>query len=191
METSRKPPCTGEMRAARKRSMRTVSRIGWIVLMGTLVGGCGEKLSQAAPDSRIAAAAMSDPLPAADARSENVQLFWQEFRGAVLADDRTALLSRVRFPFTTRGQSDDDPVISHDQPGFWEVYARLMAQDVGLSQPQTVRQLIENHPQPPPIALGGGKTAAVTEDAGEFHAGPLSFEKIGGRWYWVSAFEEE
>ncbi len=76
--------------------MRKVSSIGWVVLMGLLVGGCGEKPSEAARDSRSAAASTPDPAPAADSQSENVQVFWQDFRRAVLTDDRAALLSKDR-----------------------------------------------------------------------------------------------
>lgn len=164
--------------------------IGLSVLVAVFAG-CGKAPSPAHSAPEGAPASPAAQTLAADPRTGTAQAFWSEFRRAVRADDRAKLLALVRFPFTTRGQLDDDPIVPYDQSRFWDVYARLLSQDTGLAmEPETVRQYIEEQEQPPPYALGGGQTEPVGEDAVEFYAGPLTFQKIEGRWYWVSAYEE-
>ncbi len=46
------------------------------------------------------------------AQQQSLQEFWTAFRGAVLAGDKNKIASMYKFPFETKGTSDDDPVRS-------------------------------------------------------------------------------
>jgi len=162
---------------------------GLLLLMVSLVA-CDRQVTSAPTEPVKPAAAQEQTAPAAATQSP--QEFWSEFRVAALADDRAALQKLARFPFVTRGTTDDDSSISHDEVAFAELVAKVFAQDTGLSKGgETVRAYLERHTELPPIAVGGGQSVPVEANAAQFSAGPLNFEKIGDRWYWVSAYLEE
>jgi hypothetical protein len=175
--------------------MRVLAGAGFVAFLVMSLAGCDKAPPQTSVSQESPAATAQVPAaPAAPTLSPQVEppaAFWSRFRTAVLSDDRAALQSMVRFPFKTRGVSDDDPVVSHDQAAFWDIYARVLAQDTGYGQGQTERQHIESNAQLPSEALGDGKTEPVKDDATQFRVGALEFEKSGDKWYWVSAYLEE
>jgi hypothetical protein len=162
---------------------------GLLLLMLTLVS-CDRQVAPVPAAAEKLAATQTQPAPAQATQSP--QQFWSTFRAAVLAGDRPALQEIARFPFVTRGASDDDPTVPHDAATFDALLPQILAQDTGMTKEgETVRDYIERHPDLPPIAAGGGKSAPVEAGAAQFVAGPLTFEKVGKRWYWVSAYLEE
>jgi hypothetical protein len=152
-------------------------------------------LSLAACDRPVTPAPTEAEKPTAiatEAATQTPQQFWSEFRAAAIAADSAALQKLARFPFVTRGATDDDPSISHDEAAFAELLPKILAQDTGLSKEgETVRQYLDSHPELPAIATGAGQSVPMGADATQFVAGPLSFEKIGNRWLWVSAYLED
>ena len=161
---------------------------GLLPLMLLLVA-CDRQPAPTSPEPGTPTATSEQAAPVA--ATQSAQEFWSSFRVAALAEDRAALKEIARFPFVTRGTTDDDSNISHDEAAFAELLPRILSQDTGLSSGgETVRQYIERHPELPPIAIGGGQSASVEANATQFAAGPLNFEKTGNRWYWVSAYLE-
>ena len=109
------------------------------------------------------------------AQTQSFDRFWAAFRQAILAGDKAAIAAVTRFPFETRGTSDDDPVKTYDRAAFPSVLDTLLAQqsDESLAG-ETVRQFVERTTTLPQRALGDtGDTAVV---------GPFSFVKTNGRW---------
>ena len=161
---------------------------GLLPLMLLLVA-CDRQATPAPPEPGKPAASQDQAAPAA--ATQSAQEFWSEFRVAARAGELTALQKIARFPFVTRGTTDDDSSTSHDEAGFAELLPKILAQDTGLSSTgETVREYIERHPEIPAIAAGAGQSVPVEPNATQFVAGPLTFEKLGDRWYWVSAYLE-
>src|SRR5687767_1097648 len=171
--------------------MRKPGRIGFLIALGMLIAGCGEQVPQEASSITPAASTVTPAAPTAPPQMETAHAFWSRFRNAVLSEDRPALLSMTRFPFKTRGVTDEDPVVENDQAAFWPIYARVLAQDTGYGAGETERQHIKRNIELPPIAMGGGQFVPVSEDAAEFRVGALQFEKSGDRWFWVFAYLDE
>jgi hypothetical protein len=160
-----------------------------LLLLTLSLAACGERTSSTTapaappPDAHVAAAATA---------SQTAQQFWTGFRAAVAINDSAALAAMARFPFVTRGVTDDDPKVSHDEATFAALLPKLLAQDTGLgAQPESVSAFVARHADLPPIALGGGQFAPVPADATQFSAGPLQFEKSDEKWLWASAYLEE
>jgi hypothetical protein len=162
---------------------------GLLLLMVSLVA-CDRQNTSAPTEPVMPAAAQEQAAPATATQSP--QDFWSEFRVAVLANDSAALQKVARFPFVTRGATDDEPNVSHDEAAFAGLLPKILAQDTGLTKEgETVRGYIERHPELPAIVSGGGQSVPVEADAAQFAVGPLNFAKTGNRWYWVSAYVEE
>ncbi len=164
-----------------------------LLLLTLLLAACGERNST--PAAPAAPAAMPPPdVPVAQAATmpQTAQQFWTDFRAAVAANNPAAMQAMARFPFVTRGVSDGDPEVPHDEVAFAALLPKILAQDTGLgAQPETVSAFVARHADLPPIAVGGGQFTPVPADATHFSAGPLDFEKSGERWRWVSAYLEE
>lgn len=120
----------------------------------------------------------------ADAQTQSFDRFWAAFRQAVLVGDKTSIASVTRFPFETRGVSDDDPVKKYDRAAFSAVLDTLLAQrsDEGRED-ETVRQFVTRTTTLPPRTLGdSGNDAAV---------GPFSFVRSDGRWQLTRVYTTE
>ena len=137
----------------------------------------------ASPPSAVPATkAAAAPAPA---EPQDAKAFWAEFRIAALSGETARLLPLVRFPFTTRGQMDEDPVVKHSREEFPGLFAQLLAQDTGLELgDQTERQLLEETTSLPPQEAELSKT-------GSFRVGTFVFEREGGAWKLVHAYTEE
>jgi hypothetical protein len=114
--------------------------------------------------------------------TSSFQAYWGEFRTAVLNDDGVKFTALTQFPFKTRGTMDWDPVLRHNRAWFAKNYARLLADDPGVTaelQRDTQRALIER-----------------TEQLSEKHKlgstgwriGNFEFKKVRGRWLLVMAY---
>jgi len=118
------------------------------------------------------------------AQTQPFDRFWAAFRQALLAGDKASIASVTRFPFETRGTSDDDPVKKYDRAAFPRVLDTLLAQqsDEGADN-ETVRQFVSRTTTLPPRAVGDtGQDAAV---------GPFSFVRTGGRWQLTRVYTSE
>lgn len=113
-------------------------------------------------------------------QQQSFQEFWSDFRSAVLADDKNKILSMTKFPFKTRGVSDDDPVVSHDKASFIRILPRLLDQDTGISvEPETMRDLIKRTIKVP--------KDKVNNDAWH-RIGDICFENEKGIWSFTFAY---
>ena len=164
-------------------------KVKGLLLLMVLLAACDRQVTSAPTGPAKPAATQSQTAP--EAATQSPQQFWSEFRVAALAGDSAGLKTIARFPFVTRGTTDDDPAVSHDAAAFAELLPKILAEDTGLSKDgETVREFVERHAELPAIPAGGGQSAPVDANATQFSAGPLNFEKIGNRWYWVSAYLE-
>lgn len=107
--------------------------------------------------------------------------FWADFRAAVLANDAAAVAALTRFPFTTRGPLDRDPVQRHDAAAFGRLLQRLLNQDPGLTrEPQTMTDLIRRT----------ANVSAGNVQGNQARVGQFVFEKVDGTWMFTQAYIE-
>ena len=116
------------------------------------------------------------------------QAFWDEFRSAVLQDDKARIAALTSFPFTTRGPFDRDPTINHSRAWFLEKIDGLLAQKHyrykgPKMEPFTMRQLIEEKTTISAKDFNGGNSRVWVED--------FVFEKRRGRWFFAFAYTEK
>lgn len=136
-------------------------------------------------DTQAAQSGAAPPAEAsiATAQTESFERFWQAFRQAILAGDRNTIAAVTRFPFETRGPSDDDPVGKRDRAGFPALLDSLLAQESGMGDSETTRQFIE-------------RTTTLTErnvapGAKEARVGDFFFVNTDGRWWFARAYTDE
>ena len=117
----------------------------------------------------------------------DLDAFWIDFRAAVLASDIDRVRALTRWPFETRGESDDDTVVAHDEASFAALYPRIVTIPVytptstGFTE-QTMREFIEAHPTLPANA----RLSDTFTRLGEFE-----FAREGQRWHFVRAYLSE
>lgn len=108
--------------------------------------------------------------------------FWRDFRGAVLSNDIARVIRLTKFPFSTTGELDDDPVAKHGRGAFPAVFTRLLRQrerpSPGVSL--TMRELIRQ------TRVLGARNFNGEEE--HFHVGAFYFGKEGGRWRLLEAY---
>ena len=119
----------------------------------------------------------------ASAQTDSFERFWAAFRQAILAGDKNKIVAVTRFPFETRGPSDDDPVRKHERAAFRTLVDALLAGESGSASGGTTRQLIE-------------RTTTLTErnvepGAKEARVGRFYFENVAGRWWFTRAYTDE
>jgi hypothetical protein len=82
--------------------------------------------------------------------------YWRELRPALLAANAEAVARLTKFPFTVRGELDDDPVRAIERPAFPAILQQLLAQDVGLSpEPEPLSRYLKRVETVPPSAVTG------------------------------------
>ncbi len=103
--------------------------------------------------------------------------YWRELRPALLTANAESVARLTKFPFTVRGELDDDPVRAIERPAFPAMLRQLLAQDVGLSpEPESLTQYLKRVDTVPPSAVSG-TTARV---AGmQFALGPDGWRFVG------------
>jgi hypothetical protein len=115
-------------------------------------------------------------------KGQSLQEFWSVFRGEVLAGDKKKIASMTKFPFKTRGVSDDDPIITHNRDSFIRMLDRLLKHDPGLRrEPDTMRDLVERTVIVPKKYIFGDM----------FRIGDFCFEKTQGIWHFTKAYTDD
>jgi hypothetical protein len=108
--------------------------------------------------------------------------FWRDFRVAVLSNDIARVMRLTKFPFSTTGELDDDPVAKHGPGAFPALFTRLLRQrerpSPGVSL--TMRELIRQ------TRVLGEQNFNGEDD--HFHVGAFYFGKEGGRWRLLEAY---
>ncbi|HEX7243322.1 MAG TPA: hypothetical protein VF263_23770 [Longimicrobiaceae bacterium] len=164
-----------------------------ILCLPLLLEGCTPDTNRAAvpEESRpavVAAAAEAEKntVPPAAPQHGDAQAFWSEFRTAALANDTEHLGRLTRFPFTTRGSLDSDPVIEHDSTEFDALMLRLLEQpeDYQLNAVTTERDLLRATP------TLDAENLSLSRD-GWFRVGTFEFRRVDGAWRLTHAFTEE
>ena len=144
------------------------------VVAVALASGCGQ-----AEPVRQAGASTPQASP-----SQDFPAFWEEFRGAMLANDVARLATMTRFPLDVRGDDDADPVVRSDRDQFQAVLSRVTAQDSGMrAEPETVRQFIER--------THTVEATDVEPDGRAARVGDFVFEKAGGTWLLVRVYARQ
>jgi hypothetical protein len=147
--------------------------------------GRGEAGGSTASDTQAgqSGAAASAEAATVVAQTESFERFWPAFRQAILAGDKGKIVAVTRFPFETRGPSDDDPVRQHDRAAFPALLDSLLTQQSGSMSGGTTRQLIERTTTLTARNVApGGKEARV---------GRFSFQNPDGRWWFTRAYVDE
>jgi hypothetical protein len=116
------------------------------------------------------------------------EAFWNQFRAAVLRDDKSQIAALTSFPFTTRGPLDRDPTIKHSRTWFLKKIDGLLAQkhyryEGDKLKPFTMRDLIEEKQTITEKDLNGGGNRVWIED--------FIFDKRRGRWSFTFAYTEK
>jgi hypothetical protein len=92
----------------------------------------------------------------ATANQTDFNSYWRELRPALLAANAESVARLTKFPFTVRGELDDDPVRAIERPAFPAILRRLLAQDVGLSpEPEPLSRYLKRIETVPPSAVTG------------------------------------
>jgi hypothetical protein len=105
--------------------------------------------------------------------------YWRELRPALLAANAEAVARLTNFPFTVRGELDDDPVRTIERPAFPAILRQLLAQDVGLSpEPEPLSRYLKRVDTVPPSAVAG-KVARVAS---------MQFALGSDGWRFVGAY---
>jgi hypothetical protein len=109
----------------------------------------------------------------------SVDRFWDGFRTAVRANDRSAIARMTRFPFVVRwGNADDnDPSITYDRSSFQRELGRLLSLKTA-GEKVTMAQVVG----------GTSRIADANVSSGTFMVGSFEFRFIGGNWHWTAAF---
>lgn len=107
--------------------------------------------------------------------------FWPVFRRAVLSKDTLTVLQMTQFPFETRGELDEDPVVKYKQADFLRVYHVLLGQWTGLSISGKEFDLIRTTTN----------TESIQPTADWARVGAMEFRKINGQWKLAFAYLTE
>lgn len=115
------------------------------------------------------------------------QAFWDQFRAAVVKEDKNEIVALTSFPFITRGPFDKDPTLKHNRAWFLKNLDALLAQkhyryDGPKLQPFTMRQLIEEKQTITEKDLSNRNRVWIED---------FIFDKRGGRWSFTFAYTEK
>jgi hypothetical protein len=158
-----------------------------VLLAGGSCAAPGDERAAARGDTNsvqagTTAAATASQSGLVTAQTQSFDRFWAAFRQAVVAGDKGGIMSVTRFPFETRGESDDDPVKTYNRAQFPALLDTLLAQDAGeRMETETMRHFIERTT----TAALPPRTAAAADNAG---VGTFAFMKIDGRWVFWRAY---
>jgi hypothetical protein len=114
-------------------------------------------------------------------------IFWRDFRKAVLMQNNAQLLSMTRFPLTVRGVSDNDPVKHVGKKAFPGVFRRILVQPVTVLSgekfvTETMLEILQKKERLQP------KDYLTRE---QIRVEQLLFQRINGRWLLTTAYLEE
>lgn len=171
-----------------------------IVLIFMVVAGCnpgtaatsqtiGETAPRPATDEqpKSADALLKPALPAPKAAAEPnsfdaLEAYWPAFRSAVEHNDPEKIAALTRFPFETRGDSDDDAVRKLTREQFLQALDSMLNEDPGLlmNGKETQRQHIARSAD-----LTERQYARGDESA---RVGVFQFDKQSSRWWFTRAY---
>lgn len=128
--------------------------------------------------------------------TEDFQIYWDDFRNAVLAWDKEKVADMTHFPFETRGPDDSEPIIRINRGQFIKcILERSMRQyerDAkinGIPVEESLREAIFNTK-----TLKADKQI-VNGNSGQPHdfvrVFDMIFKRVKGRWKWTFVFLEE
>jgi hypothetical protein len=92
--------------------------------------------------------------------------------------DTAAVLQFTHFPFETRGESDDDPVVKYQQADFLQLYPLLLSQPTGLSPEGKELDLVRTT----------SRTDSLRPTEDRARLGALEFRKIDDQWKFAFAY---
>lgn len=115
----------------------------------------------------------------ATAKQTDFNSYWRELRPALLAANDESVARLTKFPFTVRGELDDDPVRSIERPAFPAILRQLLAQDVGLSpEPEPLSRYLKRVDTVPASAVTGTAVRVAS----------MQFELGSDGWRFVGAY---
>jgi hypothetical protein len=119
--------------------------------------------------------------------TENIHKFWTEFRTAILNKDNGKVASLTNFPFEVRGPDDSDPVVYHNEKGFFRILDDILDQPVyqinGTNINVTsMRDIIKNKPDVFDSDL-------LSDDLVRVEL--FTFKKVQKKWLFNKAYFEE
>jgi hypothetical protein len=114
---------------------------------------------------------------------KDFQLFWTEFRQAIMANDKEKVASMTRFPFKTRGPDDGGPFEKYTKASFLKALDEMLQSDPGLiGEPDTMRRFIERQTTVTSKEVGTNSFARI---------GDFVFEKARGKWLFTMAYLDD
>lgn len=117
-------------------------------------------------------------LPVCGCAADEFQSFWDNFRTAVLANNKQYVINSIKFPFKVMGTLDDDSTQLIEKSGFDSFYSKILSADTGLNaKPESMSQFIERNQRV--------DKSWVTGD--EAIVGNFRFIRIAGSWYFIAA----
>ncbi len=108
---------------------------------------------------------------------KSFELFWNDFRKAVLVDDMENLGSLTQFKLEAHGSSESDPTILYGEKEFpvvFHAYLRQMSGEEG-KQIEKESELIERT-----------KILTTTDQKDKTKVGGMEFNKVNGNWKLIS-----
>jgi hypothetical protein len=123
----------------------------------------------------------------AEGTQQEGNVFWRDFRNAILTENNAQLVSMTRFPLTVRGVSDNDTVKHVGKKAFPGVFRRILAQPVTVVSGDnfvttTMLEILLKKGQLQPRDYLTGEQIRVEQ---------LLFHRINGRWLLTTAYLEE
>jgi len=120
-------------------------------------------------------------------RQASFQIFWNQFRTAVLSGDKVRVANLTHFPFETRGPTDNDPVRRYQRKAFIGLYDGLLKQPIyflegGKSISKTMRSVIEEKVEIRDRDVLTDNFARIED---------FEFKRLNGHWRFTRAYTEE
>lgn len=172
-----------------------LGRAQYVTIAFTIAAGCSPEDTADSPRDRTtqsplaaeqatsaAPASNSTSPPAAPKSFAAFDAYWSAFRTAVMANEPETIAGLTRFPFETRGDTDDSPLRKLDRDQFLQALGSMLAEDPGLlmSGKESQRQHIARSTE-----LTERQYASGDESA---RVGVFQFEKQGDRWLFTRAY---
>ncbi|HTF97350.1 MAG TPA: hypothetical protein VL995_14525 [Cellvibrio sp.] len=121
----------------------------------------------------------------ADERDDSFQLFWTEFRAAVMQNDYEQLKRFTKFPLAVNGVADFIPVEYIERKAFKDIFHKLMDQKIHLihGDDYTLTDMMD--------VVSKTEAPLDAKNGDEYRVEQLVFEYIDGRWLFTRAYLDE
>jgi hypothetical protein len=117
-------------------------------------------------------------------KEKSFELFWPEFRHAVLADDYSSLGKLIKFPLEVKGLDDESPAEFYEADQIKELFPILLSQVIYNYDQDELEEMSFREVITQKVVIKGD--AAKTEQ----RVDQFEFKKIDGQWYLVKAYLE-